>query len=117
MFTDKKGCIWGDFAALAIALYVGWSLSWPTREARRWDDCLGRLLTACQIPEGYEGAGEDCPQWFECRTGPLGVRFAYAEMLKINRGALTGSYAYAVLMLDTKGKVLRVEIDRFYPSL
>lgn len=109
---------WGLLiVAFALVLFCGaWHFSWPLREAGRWSPCIGRPLSTCAEPSGYDEVVTGCAEYLDCSTDPPGASYATA-VLKTNRGSWWSSYAYAVIALDADGRVMKVEIKRFYSAL
>lgn len=89
-----------------------WQLSMPLREGNRWGGCIGRSLSVCQVPSGYDEP-MPCPDWQECSTNPAGTRYLSAQ-LSGRSGGLWSSYAYAAIALDGDGRIVEVEVKRFY---
>lgn len=102
-------------AILAIVGYVSWQFSFPIREAKRWEGCLGKTLVECQIPADYSKTYK-CPVYLECSTNPPGDTYLAAQ-LGTRKGWTWSSYAYAVIALDREGRIVEVEVKHFYAVL
>lgn len=99
--------------AVAFGAFV-WQLSFPVREVGRWNDCIGRPHSECELPSDYDEPFP-CPDWQDCRTDPPGLRYLSSQL--VNRsGGLWSSFAYAVIAVDEDARIVEVEIKRFYAT-
>lgn len=93
--------------------YISMLVTFPAREVQRWSACLGQRLDECQVPSGYLSVDFPCLTWLDCSTDPAGVSYASATLIG-RTGAPFATFTYAVLALDSKKRVLRVEVKHHY---
>lgn len=97
---------------IAATLLLAWALScgsWASREAKRWDGCLGKALTRCAAPAGYESPRSGCEE----AEGCVAVAPAVRTFTSRRRGTAPGflvQYGDAVLQVDARGRLVRVEV-------
>lgn len=108
------GTTLATLTTLTTLTTLGWGLwtgSWTVLESHRWEACLGKPLSGCKIPEGYERPETWCSPWEDCTPVAPGVRAVVSHYPRAPKTSFP-STTFAVISLDRKGRIVRVDVRR-----
>lgn len=97
---------------LTLAGWATWSGSWSVREPMRWSGCIGKAVTDCRLPTGYERV-QGCSKWQDCEVEPPAVEALTSPFPNAPK-TFWSSSAHALLAIGPDGKILRVSMRRDY---
>lgn len=108
-----RAVLWTSIlAAIAVTVY---QLTFYSRESSRWAHCIGQPIESCRRPDGYQPVYGPCPDYLDCHTSPPGETYVVSISSR-HQGEFLGSYVYAVISLEAEGRVVAVEVKRFYSA-